>query len=313
MSVKLSDFASGVTLTDTDHVVGYSNTNTGGERKWTVANLRNSLITGAATTIDTENLTASRALISNASGKVDVSDVTSTEIGYLDGVTSGIQAQLNNKQATITGAATTVTSSDLTTDRVLISNGSGKIAASTISTTDLSNITSAAIPTGTVMYFATSTAPSGWEQCNGAALTTALGASYTALRNLLLGASSPYGVSSGNPLLPDLRGYFIRGFGTNGDTTTSGTFGEKQADALQGHWHAFGQAAGFDCSNDNNACPADIIQTTSGGTTTEGVGSTTLQGFKHVRNATNDGANGNPRIANETRSKNIAMLPCIKL
>ena len=54
MSVKLSDFASGVTLTDTDHVVGYSNTNTGGERKWTVANLRNSLITGAATTIDTE-------------------------------------------------------------------------------------------------------------------------------------------------------------------------------------------------------------------------------------------------------------------
>lgn len=56
-------------------------------------------ITGGATTIASSNLTASRALISNASGKVAVSAVTSTELGYLDGVTSNIQTQLNNKQA----------------------------------------------------------------------------------------------------------------------------------------------------------------------------------------------------------------------
>lgn len=43
------------------------------------------VITGAATTIDDADLTASRALISNVSGKVAVSDVTSTELGYLDG------------------------------------------------------------------------------------------------------------------------------------------------------------------------------------------------------------------------------------
>lgn len=54
-------------------------------------------ITGAATTITGSNLTASRALISNSSGKVAVSDVTSTELGYLDGVTSGIQAQIDAK------------------------------------------------------------------------------------------------------------------------------------------------------------------------------------------------------------------------
>ena len=35
-----------------------------------------------------ENLTASRALVSDSSGDVSVSDVTSTEIGYLDGVSS---------------------------------------------------------------------------------------------------------------------------------------------------------------------------------------------------------------------------------
>ena len=55
-------------------------------------------ITGAATTITDDNLTANRALISNSSGKVAVSAVTSTELGYLDGVTSNVQTQLNGKQ-----------------------------------------------------------------------------------------------------------------------------------------------------------------------------------------------------------------------
>ena len=56
-------------------------------------------VTGAATTITGSNLTANRALVSNSSGKVAVSAVTATELGYLDGVTSGIQNQLNGKAA----------------------------------------------------------------------------------------------------------------------------------------------------------------------------------------------------------------------
>ena len=48
-------------------------------------------ITGAATTISSDNLTASRAIVSNTSGKVEVSDITSAELGYLDGVSSAIQ------------------------------------------------------------------------------------------------------------------------------------------------------------------------------------------------------------------------------
>ena len=44
-----------------------------------------------------ENLTASRALVSDGSGDVSISAVTSTEIGYLDGVTSAIQTQLDTK------------------------------------------------------------------------------------------------------------------------------------------------------------------------------------------------------------------------
>ena len=51
-----------------------------------------------------ENLTTSRALVSDGSGDVSVSAVTSTEIGYLDGVTSALQTQLDAK-TTATAAA----------------------------------------------------------------------------------------------------------------------------------------------------------------------------------------------------------------
>ena len=59
-------------------------------------NKKQNAITGAASTIASKNLTANRALVSNDSGKVAVSAVTATELGYLDGVTSNIQSQLNN-------------------------------------------------------------------------------------------------------------------------------------------------------------------------------------------------------------------------
>ena len=59
-------------------------------------------ITGAATTIATDDLTVSRALTSNGSGKVEVSAVTSTELGYLDGVTSNVQTQLDSKPVSYT-------------------------------------------------------------------------------------------------------------------------------------------------------------------------------------------------------------------
>ena len=84
-----------------------------------------------------ENLTASRALYSNGSGDVTVSDVTSTELGYLDGVSSAIQTQLDAKQATITGSATTIDTESLTASRAVVSNSSQKIAVSAVTDTEL--------------------------------------------------------------------------------------------------------------------------------------------------------------------------------
>ncbi len=103
-------------------------------------------ITGGASSIATNNLTANRALLSDGSGKVTVSAATNTELGYLSGVTSAIQTQLSGKQAVITGGASSITSSNLTANRALLSDGSGKVAVSTATNTELgylSGVTSA--------------------------------------------------------------------------------------------------------------------------------------------------------------------------
>lgn len=85
----------------------------------------------------TITLTASRAVVTDANGKVAASTVTSTELGYVSGVTSAIQTQLNSKQATITGAATTITGSNLTASKVVVSNANGKIDVSSTTSTEL--------------------------------------------------------------------------------------------------------------------------------------------------------------------------------
>ncbi len=94
-------------------------------------------ITGGATTITTSNLTASRALASDGSGKVAVSSVTSTELGYLSGVTSALQTQLNAKapftQPVVTQSANYTTVLADANDLIYMTNAS----AATVTVPDL--------------------------------------------------------------------------------------------------------------------------------------------------------------------------------
>ncbi len=90
----------GADLVDADEFPVYDVSVTGNRksllsRVWTYISGK---LTGAVSTIVTSNLTASVALVSDASGKVAVSAVSAVELGYLDGVTSAIQAQINSKQ-----------------------------------------------------------------------------------------------------------------------------------------------------------------------------------------------------------------------
>ena len=86
-------------------------------------------LTGGATTIASSNLTASRALTSNGSGKVEVSAVTTTELGYLDGVSSAIQTQLDAKQAS-DADLTAIGALAKTDGNLIVGNGSTWVAES---------------------------------------------------------------------------------------------------------------------------------------------------------------------------------------
>ena len=89
---------------------------------WTTFNNKQATITGALTPYVSSNATASRAIVSDGSGKLSASSTTSTEIGYLSGVSSSIQTQLNGKLST-----------SLTSTQILVGNGSNVATAVTMS------------------------------------------------------------------------------------------------------------------------------------------------------------------------------------
>lgn len=66
---------------------------------------RTANIAGAISTVLTSDLTASRAVIAGTGGKIEVSDITSTELGYLDGMTQNINSNLAALAAGIAGVA----------------------------------------------------------------------------------------------------------------------------------------------------------------------------------------------------------------
>jgi hypothetical protein len=70
-------------------------------------------ITGGASTVVTTNLTASRALSSNASGKIAVATTTLAELNLLSGVTSNVQTQLNGLQPLDTTLSQSLTELEL--------------------------------------------------------------------------------------------------------------------------------------------------------------------------------------------------------
>jgi len=171
----------------------------------------------------------------------------------------------------------------------------------------------ALIPSGAVQAFAMNSAPSGWLAANGSTV------SRTTYSALFAAIGTTYGTGDGNTTfhLPDLRGYFVRGSGTNTDGTASGTFGAKQADGVishthsgttgndsPDHTHAFSQyspnngnfrEAGGNGPGLNNSRYTDA----TGGASTR---------HQHLFTTSSQSPAGNT----ETRPRNIAMLYCIK-
>lgn len=96
---------------------------------------------GASSTIVGSDFPAenqNKVLWSATTGKVGTYPYfDANKLQYLNTITSDVQTQLNGKQATITGAASSVVSSNVSGDKALISSASGKIAASSTTSVEL--------------------------------------------------------------------------------------------------------------------------------------------------------------------------------
>jgi hypothetical protein len=156
-------------------------------------------ITGAATTITSADLTASRALISNVSGKVAVSATTDTELGYVSGVTSGIQSQLNGKQATLTNPVTGTG----TNNQIAYFNSTGSTIAS---------LSTATYPSLTELSYVKGATSAVQTQLDSKGYTLALVASVGNLNN---GTTYYFGNVGRSPVIvPDVSRVYIPKTGT---------------------------------------------------------------------------------------------------
>lgn len=132
---QITDFPVAVSATELGYLDGVTSA------IQTQLNSKQATITGAATTITTSNLTASMAMVTDSSGKVsNHATVSATELGYLDGVTSAIQTQINGKESTITTLTVAKGGTGATAlTGILKGNGTGAFSAA-VSGTDIKTI-----------------------------------------------------------------------------------------------------------------------------------------------------------------------------
>lgn len=103
-------------------------------------------VAGVVTALGYTGIRASDLPANINTAKLADGSVSDTELQYLGNVTSDVQTQIDSKQATITGAATTIAGSDLAVSKALVSDESGKVAVSSVTATELgyvSGVTSA--------------------------------------------------------------------------------------------------------------------------------------------------------------------------
>lgn len=155
-----------------------------------------------------------------------------------------------------------------------------------------------AVPTGAVIYTASTNAPTGYLKCNGASISKTV---YAELFNVI---GSTFGSTSTNFTLPDLRGRFVRSW-SDGSTVDNGrAFGSIQLDAIQRIIGNIGEFNKFAAIKGTSTGPFARIDTT----TQTGIGSGSGDMYTKVDYDNSRVA----RTANETRPVNISLLACIK-
>ena len=201
----------------------------------------------------------------------------------------------------------TLPNSDGNANDVLQSDGSGNLSFAALPQ---------AVPTGSVHMMATTTAPSGYLKCNGAAV------SRTTYSDLFLIIGTTHGEGDGSTTfnVPDLRGEFVRGWDDGRGVDSGRSFASSQSDQNKQHNHTLTDPGHNHGIND----PGHIHQVQySNSDSGDGVieeSGTGLSGQEPTLSATTgitiNNATTGISLANsggsESRPRNIAMMYVIK-
>lgn len=182
-------------------------------------------------------------------------------------------------------------------------------------------------PSGTILAFGGSSAPTGYVLCDGSAI------SRTTFATLFSVISTTYGVGDGSTTfnVPNSQGVFMRGKGsqTIGGISYTGTPGTTQGDQLQGHFHTTSESAHNHSQNAHTHNMLSNNATIAGATTgwtaqsANTFGNANIDSTAATNNANTtglavvapltDGTNGTPRTGTETRPANISVTYIIKI
>lgn len=141
------------------------------------------------------------------------------------------------------------------------------------------------IPPGVILMYGAATAPAGWLECNGDAISRI---TYSKLFSVI---GTTYGSGDGTTTfnLPDLRGEFIRGWDHGRDVDKNRIFGSTQEDEIKSHNHSLRYASYW--ATGTGGAPEFRYDVTEYGTSTNDIQNTG---------------------GTETRPRNVALMYIIK-
>jgi microcystin-dependent protein len=174
-------------------------------------------------------------------------------------------------------------------------------AGNVSSSPTVASIAAAVNPSGAVIMYGGASAPTGYLLCDGSSYATATYAS------LFSAIGYTYGGFGANFNVPDARGIFVRGAGTNGTlsnangTPFAGTLGTLQDDQMQGHNHYR-----------NTADTPEGVMESTGGATAAGGGTYGFNALTFTGGTVTDTVHGPTRDGYETAPANICLTYIIK-
>ena len=203
----------------------------------------------------------------------------------------------------------TLPGADGTNGQMLQTNGSGVLSFTTV----------AGVPTGAVFCMAVASVPSGYLECNGAAVSRT---TYAALFAVI---GTQYGSGNGSSTfnIPDLRGEFIRGFDNGRGVDSGRSVASSQSHQHPQHNHAVSASSSSSVSDPGHTHTANYGQgnlVSSGGAfglrdsgTANRINSNNTGISVSTSTSISQSQRGGTSNSSETRPRNIAMMYVIKV